>query len=49
MGKLDPNWEGPYVVRKVLREGAYELTDVKETPYCSRGTSSVLENTSLKI
>lgn len=24
-GKLEPNWEGPYIVVKVLVGGAYEL------------------------
>lgn len=27
MGKLDPNWEGPYIVERVLKGGAYELKD----------------------
>lgn len=26
-GKLSPNWEGPYVIKKVIREGTYILTD----------------------
>lgn len=28
-GKLDPNWEGPYVVTEVLKGGAYELKDME--------------------
>ncbi|XP_012850074.1 PREDICTED: uncharacterized protein LOC105969843 [Erythranthe guttata] len=24
-GKMEPNWEGPYVVKKILKGGAYEL------------------------
>lgn len=27
MGKLDANWEGPYIVKEVLKGGAYELQD----------------------
>lgn len=26
-GKLDANWEGPYIVTEVLKGGAYKLTD----------------------
>ena len=25
-GKLDPNWEGPYVIIKEVQEGAYKLS-----------------------
>lgn len=28
-GKLDPNWEGPYVITEVLKGGAYELKDME--------------------
>ncbi|XP_012833285.1 PREDICTED: uncharacterized protein LOC105954155 [Erythranthe guttata] len=24
-GKMEPNWEGPYIVKKILKGGAYEL------------------------
>lgn len=27
-GKLDPNWEGPYIVKEVLKGVAYELKDM---------------------
>ncbi|XP_059650570.1 uncharacterized protein LOC132296379 [Cornus florida] len=29
-GKWTPNWEGPYLVERVLRKGAYRLMDIDE-------------------
>ena len=26
-GKFEPMWHGPYIVKRVLAKGAYELTD----------------------
>ena len=26
-GKLDPNWEGPYKIMKLIGKGAYHLED----------------------
>ncbi|GKV40452.1 hypothetical protein SLEP1_g48097 [Rubroshorea leprosula] len=35
MGKLAPNWEGPYMVVRVKRPGSYMLTDIqgRQLPY----------------
>ena len=30
-GKFNPMWHGPYVVKRVLEKGAYELVDYKGT------------------
>ena len=30
--KLEPMWYGPYIVRKVLEKGAYELVDYDGIP-----------------
>lgn len=30
-GKLDPNWEGPYRVTRVIPGGAYELEELDGT------------------
>ena len=30
-GKFNPMWRGPYVVKRVLEKGAYELVDYKGT------------------
>ena len=30
-GKFNPMWHGPYVVKRVLDKGAYELVDYKGT------------------
>ena len=27
VGKFQPMWHGPYIVKRVLAKGAYELTD----------------------
>ncbi|XP_012833163.1 PREDICTED: uncharacterized protein LOC105954039 [Erythranthe guttata] len=29
VGKMGPNWEGPYIVKKALKGGAYELADAE--------------------
>eukprot|EP00253_Pinus_taeda_P003229 PITA_03229 len=31
-GKLEPMWHGPYIVKRVLQEGAYELIDYEGNP-----------------
>lgn len=33
-GKLDPNWEGPYIVEEVLKDGAYQLKDMEGNGFC---------------
>ncbi|GKU88638.1 hypothetical protein SLEP1_g2875 [Rubroshorea leprosula] len=35
MGKLAPNWEGPYMVVRVKRPGSYVLADIhgQQLPY----------------
>ena len=30
-GNLNPMWHGPYVVKRVLEKGAYELVDYEGT------------------
>ena len=30
-GKFNPMWHGPYVVKRVLEKGAYELVDYEGT------------------
>ncbi|KAK8928408.1 hypothetical protein KSP39_PZI017378 [Platanthera zijinensis] len=32
VGKLNPNWEGPFIVKEVLKSGGYHLQDVDGTP-----------------
>ena len=29
VGKFNPMWHGPYVIKRVLEQGAYELVDYK--------------------
>jgi hypothetical protein len=31
-GKFEPMWRGPYIVRRVLEKGAYELVDYNGIP-----------------
>ena len=31
-GKLEPMWLGPYIVKRVLQKGAYELIDYEGNP-----------------
>ena len=31
VGKFNPMWRGPYVVKRVLEKGAYELVDYEGT------------------
>jgi hypothetical protein len=31
-GKFEPMWRGPYIVRRVLEKGAYELVDYDGIP-----------------
>ncbi|KAG7579052.1 Reverse transcriptase domain [Arabidopsis thaliana x Arabidopsis arenosa] len=31
-GKLDFNWEGPYIVTEVIRNGVYRLKDLEDSP-----------------
>ena len=32
VGTLEPMWHGPYIVRKVLQKGSYELVDYDGNP-----------------
>ena len=32
-GKFRPNWEGPFLVKKILRNGATRLTDLEGNEY----------------
>ncbi|KAK8951440.1 hypothetical protein KSP39_PZI003040 [Platanthera zijinensis] len=32
VGKLPPNWEGPFIIKEVLKSGGYHLQDVDEIP-----------------
>ncbi|KAK8951092.1 hypothetical protein KSP39_PZI003623 [Platanthera zijinensis] len=32
VGKLNPNWEGPFIVKEVLKSGGYHLQDIDGTP-----------------
>ena len=32
VGKFEPMWRGPYIVRRVLEKGAYELVDYDGIP-----------------
>ena len=45
-GKLGPNWEGPYVVSRIVRPGNYELQteEGKTLPLGTLSTSSVSTN-----
>ncbi|KAK8921036.1 hypothetical protein KSP39_PZI020693 [Platanthera zijinensis] len=37
VGKLNPNWEGPFIVKEVLKSGGYHLQDVDGIPLdCAR-------------
>jgi len=31
-GKLEINWEGPYIVTEVVRNGVYRLKDLEDRP-----------------
>ena len=31
-GKFQPMWHGPYIIQRVLQNGAYELIDYKGNP-----------------
>ena len=31
-GKFEPMWHGPYIVKKVLQKGSYELVDYYGNP-----------------
>ncbi|XP_022846228.1 uncharacterized protein K02A2.6-like [Olea europaea var. sylvestris] len=44
-GCLGPNWEGPYLITKVLLKGAYELEDLGVDPYPILGMSNTLSST----
>ncbi|RWW58581.1 hypothetical protein BHE74_00034536 [Ensete ventricosum] len=43
-GKLAPNWEGPYRVVKVVREGTYTLATMEGECYRELGTFLICEN-----
>ena len=41
-GKLGPNWEGPYIITRVVRPGNYELQTGREKSYNIHGMRSIL-------
>ena len=43
--KFNPMWRGPYVIKRVLEKGAYELVDYKGTALRSLEMGSILKNT----
>ena len=44
-GKFNPMWHGPYMVKRVLEKGIYELVDMKEQPWRSLEMGSILKST----
>lgn len=30
--KFEPLWQGPYIIKRVLKKGAYELVDLEGLP-----------------
>ncbi|GAV58250.1 hypothetical protein CFOL_v3_01784, partial [Cephalotus follicularis] len=40
-GKLAPNWEGPYKVKKILRPGTFKLETLGEKRYPGLGILSI--------
>ena len=41
-GKLGPNWEGPYIISRVVRPGNYELQTEEGKSYSIHGMQSTL-------
>ena len=41
-GKLGPNWEGPYIISRVIRPGNYELQTKEEKFYVMLGKRNTL-------
>ena len=41
-GKLGPNWEGPYIISRVVRPGNYELHTEEGKSYSTPGMRSIL-------
>jgi hypothetical protein len=47
LGKFQPMWLGPYIVKHVLAKGAYELVDFDGVPLRSLEMGCTLKNTML--
>ena len=45
VGKFNPMWHGPYVVKRVLEKGAYDLVDYEGTALAEPRMGSILKNT----
>ena len=43
--KFNPMWRGPYVVKRVLEKGAYELVDYEGTALRTLEMGSISKNT----
>ena len=41
-GKLGPNWEGPYIISRVVRPGNYELQTEEGKSYSIHGMRNIL-------
>ena len=44
-GKFNPMWHGPYIVKRVLEKGTYELWIMREQPWRSLEMGSISKNT----
>jgi hypothetical protein len=47
-GKFEPLWHGPYIVKCVLKRGAYELVDYDGNPLWSLTMGSTLKSIMLR-
>ena len=45
VGNFNPMWHGPYMVKRVLEKGTYNLVDLKGQPWRSLEMGSILKNT----
>jgi hypothetical protein len=43
-GKFEPMWQGPYIVKRVLKKGAYELVDYDGIPLSEHRNGIYLNN-----
>ena len=48
-GKLGPNWEGPYVISRIVRPSNYELQTEEGKPCLTPGTLSTSSNLSNRL
>ena len=46
-GKFNPMWHGPYIVKRVLEKGAYELVDYEGTALVEPKNGSISRSTSM--